>query len=362
MTSRKSIGTACALVAMVSSLVVIPTPAAAAPVAGRVAVAGGVTMRKGASTKTAAAGHLRNGARMTIRCAVSGQTVKGSVRRSRAWARLANGAYVSMANVRYSTWPRTCAKSVSGRAVRVYAGAVVSADGGVRLRTGPSTRFPIVASVLNRTKLRLTCAATGERITGTRGTTTQWDKLADGRWISHAYVSAGRLPRCASVPKPPAVLTNAQFIKLAGPGAQRGWREYGVPPSVTIGQAILESGWGRSALAAVHHNYFGIKCNGKGPLASGCYSYQTFECSSNGNCFDMSDSFRTYRAPANSFRDHGLFLRSNSRYKGAFTYTRSSNQFLYRIWKAGYATDPQYYAKVTALMKSHNLYKYDTWR
>ncbi|WP_189116052.1 sporangiospore maturation cell wall hydrolase GsmA, partial [Pilimelia terevasa] len=246
--------------------------------------------------------------------------------------------------------------------IRVYAGVVRSTDGPVRARSGPSTRFPIQNTLINNTKLRLHCAATGERATGNRGTTTQWDKTTDGRWISHAYVTTGSLPRCTTVPKPPATLTNAQFIALAVPGAQRGWREYGVPPSITIGQAILESGWGRSALSSVHHNYFGIKCHDKGPLASGCYSYQTFECDNKGKCFGMTDSFRTYTTAANSFRDHGRFLRVNSRYAPAFAHTRSSNKFLYRMWKAGYATDPQYYTKVTSLMKTHKLYQYDTWR
>jgi flagellar protein FlgJ len=148
------------------------------------------------------------------------------------------------------------------------------------------------------------------------------------------------------------------------PGAQLGWRQYGVPPSVTIAQAILESGWGRSGLASAHKNYFGIKCqSGKfGTLANGCYTYRTNECTKAGNCFSTTGSFRTYATMAHSFRDHGNFLRVNSRYKPAFQYTRDANKFIWGVWKAGYATDPKYYTKVTGIMASYQLYQYDTWK
>ena len=50
---------------------------------------------------------------------------------------------------------------------------------------------------------------------------------------------------------------------------------------------------------------------------------------------------------AHSIRDHGNFLQVNSRYKPAFAYTRDANKFIWAVWKAGYATDPNYYTKVT---------------
>ena len=65
---------------------------------------------------------------------------------------------------------------------------------------------------------------------------------------------------------------------------------------------------------------------------------------------------------ANSFRDHGNFLKVNSRYKPAFTYTKDANKFIWTVWKAGYATDPNYFTKVTGLMATYNLYQYDIWK
>ncbi len=55
---------------------------------------------------------------------------------------------------------------------------------------------------------------------------------------------------------------NAQqnaFLKMAVPGAQAAQKKWGVPASVTIAQAILESGWGASSLAKQANNFFGIK-------------------------------------------------------------------------------------------------------
>jgi flagellum-specific peptidoglycan hydrolase FlgJ len=212
----------------------------------------------------------------------------------------------------------------------------------------------------------LVCAVTGQNVAGTVRTTTQWDKTSTGLYVSHAYVISPALPTCAgsSAPSTSPALTPEQFIKAAVPGAQQGWREYGVPPSVTIAQAILESGWGRSTLSSTHKNYFGIKCqSGKyGTIASGCQTYKTQECTKAGKCFDTTGVFRTYSSMANSFRDHGNFLKVNSRYKPAFTYTRDANRFIWNVWKAGYATDPNYYTKITGIMATNKLYQYNTWK
>ena len=75
-----------------------------------------------------------------------------------------------------------------------------------------------------------------------------------------------------------------------------------------------------------------------------------------------SASFRTYATQSHSFRDHGSFLRVNSRYAGAFTHTRDANKLIWAVWKAGYATDPIYYSKVTGIMAAYDLYQYDTWK
>jgi uncharacterized protein YraI len=366
-----------------AGLVVAPAAASAATVSATVRVSGALTLRSAPTNTSTAAGTLANNARIAINCVISGQQVAGPVRTSTTWDRLSNGAYVPHAYVLTSGVLPRCttgtpvavpvktkpAATAPVTATGVVTGTVKSTDGSVNLRTGPSRSAGASGSVANGSKVSLVCGVVGDLVNGTVRSTTQWDKLKDGRYISHAYVVTPTLHLCKeteATPMPTSTtnLTNAQFIKAAIPAAQAGWRDFGVPPSVTIAQAILESGWGRSGLASRDRNYFGIKCfDGKyGTIASGCHSYKTTECTKAGKCFSTTATFRSYASVTASFRDHGNFLRVNSRYKPAFSYSKNANKFLWNMWKAGYATDPNYYTKVTGIMSAHKLYQYDTWK
>ncbi|MEU8664760.1 sporangiospore maturation cell wall hydrolase GsmA, partial [Actinoplanes philippinensis] len=310
------------------------------------------------------AGTLADGRRVTLDCAVTGQKVSGKVRTTAQWDRLADGRYISHAYVRTSAAIPSCAAKAGSRAY--VAGKIRTRDGAVNVRSGPSTLNPVVRKAADGSAVRIVCAVPGAKVSGTVRTTTLWDRLTDGQYVSHAYVVSPAVKACPpAAPAPVApVLTPEQFIAAAVPGAQQGWREYGVPASVTIAQAILESGWGRSGLSAVDRNYFGIKCqNGYyGPHANGCHVYETTECDKAGKCFATSDAFRTYATMGRSFRDHGHFLRNNKRYAPAFAFTKDANKFIMAVWKAGYATDPEYYPKITKIMTNYDLYRYDTWK
>ncbi|MET0424222.1 MAG: sporangiospore maturation cell wall hydrolase GsmA [Actinoplanes sp.] len=356
-----------------------PGTALAAPagVAATVTVSGALKIRSAPSLAAKVAGSLRGGQKITATCSVTGQNVRGSVRTTTAWAKLSTGGYVTQAYLTSAKAIPRCAttspqatpvKTKPGTPKVTYkAGTVRSADGQVNLRTGPSVASPVKRTVLNGATVQQICGVVGTLVNGTVRSTTQWNRLSDGSYISHAYVISPTLSLCPGTSTSPVVtpaLTPEQFLAAAAPGAQRGWREYGVPASVTMAQAILESGWGRSGLASVDKNYFGIKCqNGSfGTLANGCHEYRTDECTKAGNCFSTTGVFRTYATMAHSFRDHGSFLRVNNRYKPAFSYTKDPNKFIWNVWKAGYATDPNYYTKVTGLMASYDLYQYDTWK
>ncbi|MFI5495676.1 sporangiospore maturation cell wall hydrolase GsmA [Actinoplanes sp. NPDC051859] len=375
-TARRLLTGPLLVAALGAGVVVAPEAAAAAGVSATIKVSGSLQVRSAPSLASKAVGTLRNGAKVTVSCAVAGQTVRGSVRKTNLWDRLSNGRYVSHAYVKTTrTLPRCAtgsavvppkAKPATSTAKKYVVGTVRSLEGRVNLRSGPSTSSSVLGTIADGAKVDLVCAVTGQNVDGSVRTTTQWDVTSTGRYISHAYMYSGPLKACtgSSVPQPTVTLTPEQFIKASIPGAQRGWREYGVPASVTMAQAILESGWGRSSLSTVDRNYFGIKCqNGKfGKLANGCHVYRTQECTKAGNCFSTSDAFRTYASQSHSFRDHGSFLRVNPRYAPAFEYTKNANKFIWKVWKAGYATDPNYYTKVTGIMASWNLYQYDTWK
>ncbi|WP_213455410.1 sporangiospore maturation cell wall hydrolase GsmA [Rhizomonospora bruguierae] len=342
-------------------VVAVPLAAEAATVSATVKVgSGGLNVRSKPTTASAVTGTLKNRAKVAIACWTTGPTIEGSVRRTNQWDRLTSGRYISHA---YVVGGEKSAKCATAPAPTTVTGTVAG-SGPVNLRAAPSTSAAIKGQAAAGSRLTLACAASGQYIYGPLGATTQWDRLADGRYISHAYVRATGLPWCAaSAPVPTTTMTNEQFIAASVAGAQRGWREYGVPASVTIAQAILESGWGRSALAYYDRNYFGIKCFGTpGGIAKGCHTYRTTECDQAGKCFTTEASFRVYASMADSYRDHGYFLRTNKRYAGAFAYTKDADRFLVAIWKAGYATDPQYDVKCKALMARYDLYRYDTWK
>lgn len=365
------------VVAVAAGLLVAPAPASAAGVQATVRVSGALKMRKTASLSATITGTARPNQKVTVLCVTPGPVaVRGSVRTSNLWARLATQRYVPYAYLKTVKSVGRCAVG-SPRAVPVQAkpsakvayrtGTVRSEDGRVNLRAGPSTSAAIKGSLVTGQRVNLVCGVVGEQVTGTVRSTTQWNRTTTGLYISHAYVSTPTLTLCRDARATPPVsspVTPEQFIAAAVPGAQQGWRQYGVPPSVTIAQAVLESGWGRSGLAATDRNYFGIKCQGGsfGKLANGCHTYQTTECTKAGNCFATTGSFRTYATMAHSFRDHGSFLRVNSRYAPAFAHTRDANKFIWNVWKAGYATDPKYYTKITGIMAANGLYRYDTWK
>lgn len=131
--------------------------------------------------------------------------------------------------------------------------------------------------------------------------------------------------------------------------AQSNMKKYGIPASIILGQAILESGAGTGPLSAQANNHFGIKCH-KDWLGESV----SYDDDSIGECF------RKYNNAADSFRDHALFLTTKSRYASLFTLEKTD----YKAWAnglkaAGYATDVQYPSKLIGLIERFQLYKYD---
>lgn len=125
----------------------------------------------------------------------------------------------------------------------------------------------------------------------------------------------------------------------------------GVPASITLAQACLESANGTSTLATAANNHFGIKCRGwKGAR----YLHDD----------DLQDEcFRSYDDAAQSFSDHSDFLRYNDRYSSLFELEVTD----YKGWarglkKAGYATDPAYAEKLIKIIEDYGLYEYDRIR
>jgi LysM repeat protein len=148
-----------------------------------------------------------------------------------------------------------------------------------------------------------------------------------------------------------------EFILKIAPGARQSQRETGVPASVTLAQAILESDWGRSRLSMEANNLFGIKAQ-RGPGSAGVYNISTWEVSGGDNIMVMA-GFKAYQSVADSIVDHGRWFHDNSRYHGALKVTDDPRAFARAIADAGYATDPAYPGKLIGLMDKYDLYAYD---
>lgn len=123
----------------------------------------------------------------------------------------------------------------------------------------------------------------------------------------------------------------------------------GIPASITLGQAILESGAGTGPLSVQGNNHFGIKCHKEWTGASIRHTDD-----------EENECFRKYDDPSHSFRDHSYFLVSRPRYANLFKLDRDD----YKAWAkglkaAGYATDPKYPDKLISLIERYQLQKYD---
>jgi flagellar protein FlgJ len=237
-------------------------------------------------------------------------------------------------------------------------------DDGLSIRSGPGTGDDQVGVVRDGAALTVVCRAWGQVVSGSEGRTANWSKLGKGRYVSDAYVDWSPeqpfIPWCGEAPQSVPPASRAAFIKQAVGPAQAGMKLYKVPASVTIAQAILESGTGVSTLTRVDHSLFGMKCFGDpGPVAVGCRDYATYECDSRGRCYPTHASFRAYASEAQSYADHGLMLSTLARYRPAFAYTYQPDKFAMALQNGGYATSRSYAKNLIALMKKYNLYRYD---
>jgi flagellar protein FlgJ len=130
-------------------------------------------------------------------------------------------------------------------------------------------------------------------------------------------------------------------------------RESGIPASFMIGQAGHETGWGRSEIRHADgsnaHNLFGIK-------ATGGWNGKVAEITTteyiDGEPRKITARFRAYDSYADSFRDYARLISQNPRYEQVMDQLHSVQGFAAGLQQAGYATDPQYAAKLSRAINS----------
>jgi flagellum-specific peptidoglycan hydrolase FlgJ len=131
--------------------------------------------------------------------------------------------------------------------------------------------------------------------------------------------------------------------------AKNSMQQFGVPASITLSQALLESGSGTGSLCLQANNHFGIKCRKDWTGPSVKYDDDAEQ-----------ECFRKYNDPNDSFKDHSQFLLSKPWYAKLFRLDVKD----YKSWAkglkvAGYATDPQYPQKLINLIEKYKLYEID---
>ena len=123
-------------------------------------------------------------------------------------------------------------------------------------------------------------------------------------------------------------------------------RKHGIPASITMAQAILESAAGQSELATKANNHFGIKCTSDWPGKT--YKYDDNR---------QNECFRKYADVADSYEDHSLFLK-RKRYESLFALSMGDyKNWAYGLKACGYATDPKYPEKLIRLIELYDLNK-----
>ncbi len=147
-------------------------------------------------------------------------------------------------------------------------------------------------------------------------------------------------------------VTNAMvlaYIEKYKDICQDNMRQFGIPASITMAQALLESGSGIGTLCLQANNHFGIKCRADWKGSSVKYDDDSAQ-----------ECFRKYNDPNDSFHDHAKFLLAKSWYANLFKLDKKD----YKGWakglkKAGYATDVKYPEKLITLIEKYQLYQYD---
>ena len=129
----------------------------------------------------------------------------------------------------------------------------------------------------------------------------------------------------------------------------------GVPAKFMMGQAALETGWGRRVIrnqdGTSSNNLFGIKAGPgwKGKVATAVTTEYV-----NGKPHQRVEKFRAYDTHADAFKDYAKMISNNPRYEKVLNHGGDASTFAHGLQRAGYATDPQYAAKLSRIIK-HSL-------
>ena len=151
----------------------------------------------------------------------------------------------------------------------------------------------------------------------------------------------------------PANLSGNQleFVNSIINGAISAYKKYGVLPSLTLAQAILETGWGKSKIG---NNIFGIKARESWTGKTKRVKTKEWE---NGHYKTITDTFRDYDSIEESIEDHAKLL-TTKRYQAVIN-SKDYKEACRTVKECGYATSPTYTKSLTDLVEKYGLNQYD---
>jgi flagellar protein FlgJ len=165
--------------------------------------------------------------------------------------------------------------------------------------------------------------------------------------------SAPATDAAATAPPPGATDAHRSFVTRHWDAALAAQRATGIPAQHVIGQAALESGWGKGEIRGADglpsYNLFGIK-------ATGGWQGRTVEVVTTeyegGVAKKVVEKFRAYNNYSEAFRDWAQLLANNPRYAQVLAQGRDPQAFAAGLQRAGYATDPTYGDKLARVIAS----------
>lgn len=156
-------------------------------------------------------------------------------------------------------------------------------------------------------------------------------------------------PIAKPAPEPPQHIID--FVARLAEPARAVAQASGLPLKLILGQAALESGWGRHEIRTADgrrsHNLFGIKATSswKGDVAT----VLTTEFRE-GKAYKTVQPFRSYSSYEHALHDYAQLITGSSRYRHVQA-ANNADDAARRIQEAGYATDPNYANKLIKVMQ-----------
>ena len=171
---------------------------------------------------------------------------------------------------------------------------------------------------------------------------------AQARWVDAAgSVSSPAKPDVSQLSGP-----QADFVRKVWPHALLAEKSTGVPAAFIVGQAALESGWGkheiRNSQGGSSFNLFGIKANASWRGDSAAASTTEYVA---GQPVRQVERFRAYGSYGEAFQDWAGMMARSPRYSKVIESGGSVQAFAANMQRAGYATDPAYGAKLEKVIQ-----------